>query len=193
MNLYSKVYGLSADDIQKGIVLQSIAKRATEDFITDLIGILVTPMTVANFGAAAVTVSSDAFQQSDLETLLASVNTRRKTVLLHPAYAAKIRSGWVPITNPAIHEVSSWTSAGANVVGCVMDPSALLVATGLPDASAVGKSPMTVERFVLPGLEIPAELCTWVMPGTRQLRAALSVYLGVSPGVTSACKLLKSA
>ena len=193
MNLYSKVYGLSADDIQKGITLASIARKATEDFITDLIGILVTPMTVANYGAAVVSVASDAFGQSDLETLLASVNTRRKTVLLHPSYSSKVRSGWLPVTNPAVYEVSPWTSAGANVVGAVLDPAGLIVATGLPDSSAVGKSPMTVERFVLPGLEIPAELCTWVMPGTRQLRAALSVYLGVAPGVTSACKLLKAA
>ena len=193
MNCYSKVYGLSADDIQKGITLQSIAKRATEDFITDLIGVIVTPLTVVNYGAAVVSVASDAFGQSDLETLLSAVTSRRKVCLLHPSYASKIRSGWVPITNPAIHEVSSWTSAGANVVGCVMDPAGLIVATGLPDASAIGKSPMTVERFVLPGLEIPAELATWVMPGTRQLRCALSVYLGVAPGVTASLKLLKAA
>ena len=193
MNLYSKVYGLSADDIQKGITLQSIAKRATEDFITDLIGVIVTPLTVANFGAAVVSVASDAFGQSDLETFQASVNSWRKVCLMHTSYASKIRIVWVPITNPAIFEVSPWTSAGPNVVGAVLDPSALIVATGLPDSSAIARSPMTVERFVLPGLEIPAELCTWVLPGTRQLRAALSVFLGASPGVTSACKLLKAA
>ena len=193
MNCYSKVYGLSADDIQKGITLQSIAKRATEDFITDLIGVIVTPLTVVNYGAAVVSVASDAFGQSDLETLLSAVTSRRKVCLLHPSYASKIRSTWLPVSNPAVYEVSSWTSAGANVVGAVLDPAALLVVSGLPDSSAIARSPLTLERFVLPGIELPCELAVWTMPGTRQLRAALSVYIGVGVGVASACKLLKSA
>ena len=192
LNCYSKVFGLSSSDIQNGIVLQSIAKRAVEDFLADLIGVIVTPLTVANYGAAAVTVASDAWQQSDLESLLSAVTSRRKVCLLAPAYASKVRSAWLPVSNPAVYELSPWTSAGPNVVGAVLDPAGLIVATGLPDASAIGKSPMTVERFTLPGLEIPAELAVWTMPGTRQLRAALSVYLGVAPGVASACKLLKS-
>ena len=193
MHSYAKCYGLSNADVQSGSTLASIAGKAAEDFVLELLDVILAPLTTANYGAAAVTASSDVFGQADFDTLASSITSRAKTVVLSTPYAQKVKGPWIPATGLPVYEIGRWTGAGSNVVGFVADPSALVIIHGKPSTAATSRGPLSLETFTLPGIGIPVELAAWELPGTRSLRVALTVHLGVAVGIVSSLRLIKSA
>ena len=190
LHQYSKQFGFTSAELQSGITVESVLAKAIEDLCGDIVDAIMAPVTSGNY-STALTVGEAAFTEADLQTLFSSVASRERKILLSTPYFSKIRASWTP-PGAVIHEFSRWSGAGANIVGLACDPAGLVVIHATPNATAIVRSPLTIQTVNIPALGINCQFSSWTTPGTRSMRCALVAYVGSAVGIAGSLKLLKS-
>ena len=205
MNEYSQSFSVTNAELQGGTQIAWMAQKNAIAFADKLIDIMVTPITVANYGAAALVAAAPAFGVSDLATLWAAgKNFTLRNLVLDGAYFARIMP-----TNTLGYQVNQgapafgfdgvwysnrWSSAGANVVGFVASPEAMVIAAGLPIEPPGFNSPFaSVGVATIPGVNLQVQTSTWVKPGTRVQWSAFDIVLGAAKADANALQIVTSS
>lgn len=202
---YSVSFSLSNAQLQNGTQMGWYTYINAVQFANKIIDVLLTPVTVANYGAASLTSAAATFGPADLATVLADAkNFNQKNLVLDGAYTARLTAnsslglGWN--NNGAgygfdkIVESNRWSAAGANVVGFVADPLSLVAAAALPIDPPGGNAAFnSLETTTIPMINFPVQVASWIKPGTRVLWMAYDALFGVQTGDTNGLKLIASA
>lgn len=205
MHEYSASCNISSADLQNGSRMEWLAYITAMSFCNKLIDVILTNVTTVNYGAAVKTIGSAAFGPGDLPDILAAAKDfNTKNLVLDGAYTARLVAttalglGWN--NNGAgygfdkIVQNNRWSAAGANVVGFAADPLALPCAVGLPINPPGSNSAFnSIEATTVPIINMPVQLASWVVPGTRILWMAYDNMFGCNTGDTNALKIITSA
>jgi hypothetical protein len=192
-DLYVQPFGLGEKEYSSGARLEWLADlnaRAFADAISDAVLSL---CTTANFGAAAVTADAAAFTVASFETLIATVPSESRAVVLDSPYFVKVKPAtWLPPGPIAVFECSRFSAAGSQVHGLVADRRAIVLSYGVPQLTTMARQVMARDLIQLPQLGIMVETVTWLQLPTRTVVAAYAVYLGAQVGDANALQLLCS-
>ena len=161
--------------------------------------------TVANYGAAAVDVTSDNFGAAQAKTLWQGIaKAQAKHLLLDSAYYAALmpatKDGFyvdgrdmAPYGFTGIHHVSDWSTAGTNVVGAAINPAAVAVASRLPEIpQKVADQITNIRTLPLDQLGMTVMMCEWGTTKTREDYMTIEAYFGAAKGRAEACALLEN-
>jgi hypothetical protein len=195
-HLLSQQFGISNAEVQSGLSLTNLFTANAEKLGAAIMNVCLGPVTESNFGAAVVTVDPALYTTGDFDTLLASLSSANRAVILDTGYYTRTKTSWLPVGFSSVFENSAWSGAGTNVRGFCCDPRAVVVGAGLPVlppqipglARLLQREVITVQPL---GLDI--EAVTWLRRSDRDVRAALNVYLAAAAADTTALKILKSA
>jgi len=170
-----------------------------------IIDVILTPVTTANFGAAAVTAAAAAFGASDVVTLWAALKDgTMRNLVIDGAYWARLipqTLEGLPLTQggpymsfDGVWYNNRWSSAGTNVVGFACSPEAMVIATGLPlEPPGASSQFASIGSAAIPDINVQIQTSSWLKPGTRVQWQAYDLMLGVAACDTTALKLLTSA
>lgn len=187
-------------DIQFGATLDWLVAKNLAGFAQAVADVLMTPITIANFGAAVWSGTAAGFGAEVLAALYAGLaGSPVKNLVLHSDYYARlIPAGLAPagrLTVPGFDSTSAqsrWSAAGATVKGFVAAPSAVAVAVAPPAHVSSARSPLEVRRLVIPGLGLPCWMATWCQPDNRTQWASFDVTIGAAVADSGAMKLITS-
>ena len=205
MHEYSVSFAVTSTELNSGTRMSWITAINAANMANKIWDVCVTPITVANFGAAAAVSAAAAFSTDDLKTLWAALKdgTMRYLCLDGGHYARLIPTntfgynltqGVAQYGFDGIFYANRWSAAGANVVGFAASPEALVIAAGLPLEPPGSNSQFaSLSSATIPGVEMPIQTASWVKPGTRVQWQAYDIMLGVAACDTSALKILASA
>jgi hypothetical protein len=161
-------------------------------------------ITAANYSTLTPLIrSSGGFGFSDLQFVWGQLKKAgRKHLMLDGSYLARIVNnptlfqatpvvpgvGWknaVGFDYIALH--TEWSAAGANIIGFACDPQALGVALGLPviDAPGIPGGVFATARGMLPGVDVPIQVCTWFNTATRTYWGSFDIMFGATALDTS--------
>lgn len=180
---------------QSGARIAYAANFAIRQLCNSIVDFVKLNITVANFGSPAVTAAASAWTQGDFSTLVASLDSERRAVILDKSYAMRTPQTWLPASgNCTVFEDNRWTTAGSNIVGFCASPEAFVFRYARPDSTATQRKVVLASSIQLPqlgGIEI--EVSTWLATDTRNLHCAYSLYFSATPADKNALKLLASA
>ncbi len=193
--LLSQQFGISNTDAQSGLTTRRLAQANWQTFSKTIIDEAMALLTTGNFGTLT-TVASVMFGKSELEQAINAVRTPRRALLLRSDYFAKICPAqfiggqWsLPGFPGGVHELD-FSAAGANVVGAVIDPSAIAFAAGLP-VQGVARS-LDQRMISIRELEIIVQAAAWLSLSSRSARCSFDCYVGSAVGIAANCKLILS-
>lgn len=186
LTLYCQPFGMTSGDIQNGFTVNQIFQKNLAIFEASLQAAIFAKLTTATFGEPVVSVASDAFGVGDFDSLIESVASNRRCVVLDSPYFVRVKPDWFPARFNNLHEASAWPDT---LRGFSSDPSGLIVPYALP------QPPQPVSRSIrqimtLPNLRVPCEVTAWHGTASKSDRVCLSVYLGAVHGDADALKLL---
>ncbi len=187
--------------LQQGFRLESLFEINLQVLANKIMDVTTAPLTVANFGTAAVTAAAEDFGTDDLKTLYAlAKNYNQKGLVLDGSYLAQ----FIPTDKlhfalgeqgaygfDKIAPNNRWTGADANVVGAVIDPQAIGAGSGLSIIDpALANLMMIRETIIIPGINLPVQFCVWASMATRAIWGSYDVMYGAALGDASAAELI---
>lgn len=159
-----------------------------------LIDVMLTPVTLANFGTTAVVDKTAAdFGAADVKTIRAEIaKANRKILMLHPDWYTKLLpttlehiriqdnggAGFAGFDE--IHEITRWDGAGANIVGFAGDPQALGMVARLPEIPSEAANLMDTEVMLLEEAGLNIQVNTWFATGSRNTYHTFDVLFGAA-------------
>ncbi len=211
MHQYSQPFQVSNDDLQKGLRMEHLVTINVANFANKIIEVATVPITTSIFGAATVVQTAAAFSFTEMAALQAALkNSAIKNLILDGSYVARIAntpgffqtagvvggstSAWKAFGWDGIFPNSDWTGAGANVKGFACHPQAIAGVTGLPvTPPSIPGGIMSVNTFVVPGLQVTVAVYTWFNPKTRTMWTSYDIMAGFVAVDTTAGFLVTSA
>ena len=200
VNQKTKAFHVANTDIQQGFVIQQLAEGNAIALATALWDVVATLLTTTNFTNTPVVSTAALFGQDAMQSLYASVDSNTIYAVLANAYYAKLLRWQTTDIGPdadgfaRVMKASRWSAAGANVVGFACDPSAILLASGLPKTlPEIAGSLVSQDTVTIPGVGLTVQVNSWVSTATRALWLSYDVMFGAAVGNASALTLLKSA
>ena len=198
-------FGITNAQLNQGFRLKQIANIQLIMLANAVMDAAMTPITVANYGAAVVAgVSAANFGPDDLSVLFAAAkNFNTKNLVLDGSYLAQ----FIPTDKlkfklgedgafgfDLIAENNRFTAADAKVQGFVADPQALAVASGLSIIDdAVAKNMLVNEVITLDALGgLAVRFNVWGSLSTRNVWGSFGLMFGAAKGDGSALKLITS-
>jgi hypothetical protein len=194
--LYVQAFGLSNNDLQSGgwSAWTSLAEQAAHKLGETLTDAVATLLTTANFGTAAVTVQPSSFGQADFDTLVASLASPERAVVLDSAYWSRVKSTWLPVGFNSVYEMGRWTAAGTNVRGFIADPRAIVARAAIPLLPTLANGPAIFRELIqIPELGLVATADVWFGLQGRTIQGAICLIFAPAVGDANALKLLVSA
>lgn len=190
-------FHISSADIQNGSLLEHLSTSNLHTFAGAIMDVILTPLTTANYGAPAVATPEASFGMAEVSTLANAIKSPRRALLLSTLAFSNIANhltwadgewrlpGW-----SFVGEISDWSSAGTNVYGAALDPSALIVATGQP---LMPRAPMVQSKVISTPLQLPALASFWPDSQLRLGWASFDLVIGVVTGKSANLKLVSSS
>jgi ATP-dependent Clp endopeptidase proteolytic subunit ClpP len=199
---YGHSFHLTNAQLQSGTQVAWLVRKNAIKFADYLMGVILTPVTTANFGDAVLVAAPAAFGPSDLPAVRAAgKNFTMKNLVLDGDYFSRV----IPVTRDmldvsdgggqfgfdSIQENNYWPAAVGNVRGFVASPESMAIVLGLPiEPPGFGTAFNSVDVATIPGLNVSVQTASWVKPGTRVQWQAFDVMAGVSKADTTALKLI---
>ena len=148
----------------------------------------------ANGYATAATVTAPNFGSQDFDKMFVSVPSPERAIILAPEFFAKVRPPtWFAPNFDSVYEQSTWTGGETNLVGLTAAPGCAILVYAKPEISPIGQNVIRSSSFTVPQLGIDVSASLYFLPATREMRFALSVYIGIAPADTTAATLLLSS
>lgn len=189
-------FGLGYADIQNSIRLERLVK-INLDALADKIWALATaPITVANFGAAAVTAADSAVTpgSAQLKALWAGVSKAgRKTLIVNPGIYSQLiptATTGLPLSAGAygfdggVFYASLFPSE-AKLAGFACSSEAIAMAAAAPDLDSVGQDFLVREVVPIEGLGISVYYNVWADKSTRNLVGSMELMFGANKAITT--------
>ena len=189
-------FGLGYADIQNSIRLERLVK-INLDALADKIWALATaPITVANFGAAAVTAADSAVTpgSSQLKALWAGVSKAgRKALIVNPGIYSQLiptSTTSLPLSEGAygfdggVFYASQFPSE-TKLAGFACAPEAVALAAAAPSLDHVRDGMLVSEVVALEGLGMSIYYNVWADKSTRNLVASAELMFGANKAVTN--------
>jgi hypothetical protein len=200
VNHYNQPFGLTAQEINQGFQLTRLAKIHLRKLANKILDVAYTPITVANYGSAAVNSTAANFDSADLQTLWAALEDgSMRNVVLDSAWFAK----FLPTSRESLdvngrgaygfdgmYHCSRWDGAGTNVCGFAASPEAMAVAAGLPHNDLTPPGEVMTSLTLIPDLGITVQSCLWFARKSRSWRASYDLMFGAAAVDTSALKIV---
>lgn len=195
-------FHLTNTQLNQGYKLNQIA-TINANVLCDTISDVVTALMVTGTYGTAVTIGAAAnFDSADLPPIYAAAkNYNRKNLILDGGHLAYLlpTNKWQFALGEAgafgfdlIAENNRWTSATANTVGFICDPSAIAVASGLPTNSAPAGEFISQSTVALKN-GMTVQVNVWFSRASRALWTSYDVMFGAAAGDTTAAELLITA
>lgn len=196
MNQYTQPFNISSSDMSAGLRLENIRYLNLATFANKVIEVATAPITVANFGAAAVVKAAANFGYNELSSLQALLKKSPvKNLILDGAYIARIANApaffqmagvvggdtksWKAFGWDIIAPNSDWTGADPKVQGFACHPQAIAGITGLPLIPPnIPGGIFQSQTFAIPGIGATVLLSTWFNPSTRKLWTSFDIMAG---------------
>ena len=189
-------FGLEYSDIQNSVRLERLVK-INLDALADKIWALATaPITVANFGAAAVTAADSAVTpgSAQLKALWAGVSKAgRKALIVNPGIYSQLiptSTTSLPLSEGAygfdggVFYASQFPSE-AKLAGFACAPEAVALAAAAPSLDHVRDGMLVSEVVALEGLGMNIYYNVWADKSTRALVASAELMFGANKAVTN--------
>lgn len=189
-------FGLEYSDIQNSVRLERLVK-INLDALADKIWALATaPITVANFGAAAVTAADSAVTpgSAQLKALWAGVSKAgRKALIVNPGIYSQLiptSTTSLPLSEGAygfdggVFYASQFPSE-AKLAGFACAPEAVALAAAAPSLDHVRDGMLVSEVVALEGLGMNIYYNVWADKSTRSLVASAELMFGANKAVTN--------
>lgn len=189
-------FGLEYSDIQNSVRLERLVK-INLDALADKIWALATaPITVANFGAAAVTAADSAVTpgSAQLKALWAGVSKAgRKALIVNPGIYSQLiptSTTSLPLSEGAygfdggVFYASQFPSE-AKLAGFACAPEAVALASAAPSLDHVRDGMLVSEVVTLEGLGMNIYYNVWADKSTRSLVASAELMFGANKAVTN--------
>lgn len=198
----SKSFHITNDQMQKGFRLQQLFDINLRTLANGIIDAATAPLTAANYGAALVNADAEDFGTDDLKVLFAAAkNYEVKNLVLDGSYLAQ----FLPTDKfqfmlgeqgaygfDGMYMNNRWDGAETSVQGFVCDPSALAVASGLPQLDpSISKLMLVDEVIQIPDLGISIKFNVWGATAGRVVWGSFGVMFGAAAGDTTAAELIK--
>jgi hypothetical protein len=208
VNQLTRPFNVSNSDLQGGLRMENLVDINVAKFADIIMGVVMGPLTAANYPATPLVCAAATFDWSDLQTLWGQLKKSRvKNLILDGTYMARIinaptlyqkagvasGTGWQDFGWDGIYQNTSWDGAETNVQGFACNPQAVGIIAGLPLQAPVSDQVLTRTDFTLPGLELSVSLYTWFSLPQRAGWCSLDVMLGASLLDGTAGVLIKSA
>jgi ATP-dependent protease ClpP protease subunit len=208
---YSTGFSVSNSDLNSGLRLENLMTISTAKFANTVIEAATAPITVANFGAATVTSTPDAFSFSQMATLQAALKKSPvKNLILDGSYIARIANtpaffqtagviggdtgAWRAFGWNLIAQNTDWAGADANTVGFACHPQAIAGIVGLPlTPPNIPGGILQENTEIVPGLDIAIALYSWYNPATRTMWNSFDVVAGFAAADKTAGFIVASA
>ena len=205
MHEYSVSFHVTSTELNSGTRMDWLTRINAAALANKIMDVILTPVTTANFGAAAVTSSAAAFGASDVATLWAALKDgTMRNLVIDGAYWARLipqSLEGLPLTQGGSYMGfdgawynNRWTGAGTNVVGFACSPEAMVIASGLPlEPPGASSQFASIGSAAIPEINVQIQTSSWLKPGTRVQWQAYDLMLGVAACDTTALKILTSA
>jgi hypothetical protein len=197
---YNQPFKILASEYQQGFRLQQLIDIHLAAFADAIIDVALTPVTVANYGAATLSCDPSAFGADEVRTLYAALKKSEvKNLVLDSNFYAR----FLPVSaldlgpRPGTggiqrwYENTRWSGAGTGIRGFICNPQALAVASGLPlDPPDSGREYLAADSVTIPGLGLSVAYYVWFSRGARAHCASFDVMFGAAKADATAMKLV---
>ncbi len=168
-------------------VTASLIRLVEQDIVT----LVTTAMTTANFGATDSSVTTVNFDETELQVLIGACGSKPRTLLIPNAARAGIvdslmlgPNGW---QYPGIETVREVTATLGDAHTVLASPEALAFIVEKPEAfNHYPPGELQIKEIVLPTLNIPAWHVVWIDRATRSSWQSIELLFGVSPANVNA-------
>ncbi|MEN9535090.1 MAG: hypothetical protein RLZ22_152 [Verrucomicrobiota bacterium] len=199
-------FAITASELASGHRLERLI-RISLDALADKIWALATaPITVANFGAAAVTKAATGITPTsgDIAKVWAAVSkSPRKGLVVNPTiYSQLIPTSTTGLSlgqgaygfDNGVHYATQF-SGETNMIGFGCAPEALVMAAAAPAIDDAVRAQFAVSDIVtLDQLGLSVQYNVWGSTANRQVNASLEVMFGAAAGITDGTMaIIKSA
>lgn len=198
-----KRFKLTNAELNSGHNLERLIKKNLQKFADKVLDTVMTPLTVANFGAAHVAATPADLDVTDLKKLWGDASDfSEKNLILQGGYYSQ----FLPSTHDnftlqdgaygfdKFRLNNRFNGAGAGVVGVLADPQAMAIASALPDLTDEVRSLLTTHQVIyLEDLGLSVLFTKWAASGSRTTWCAFEVMIGSKEADTSAAKLIATA
>jgi hypothetical protein len=205
VNQYSASFALTNAEINQGFRIEMLAEKNLRQLANKIIDVALTPVTVANFGAATVDVdNAPLVTATSLKSLWAALQdgSERNLVVDGSIYAQFLPSNLDGFTLAGNGRSSGifgfdgfyfnnrWTGAGATIKGFAASPEAVAMAAGIPLSSPVTDDLISQENILIEDLGLTVQMNMWSSRSSRALWCSYDIMFGAAKGDTSALKIL---
>jgi len=199
-------FAITSAELASGHRLERLIRISLDALADKIWALATTPVTVANFGAAAVTKAATGITATsgDLPKVWAAISkSDRKGLVVSPT----IYSQLIPTSTTAINlgagaygfenGVHYATSFGgeANMIGFGCSPEALVMAAAAPAIDDAVRAQFAISDIVtLDQLGLSVQYNVWGSTANRQVNASLELMFGAAKGLTDGTMaIIKSA
>lgn len=211
VNQYTQPLHLTSQQLNSGVRLADLIEAKLGSFLSKIVQVVTTPITVANFSMLAPLIQPQAaFGFSDLATLQGQLEKSRiKNLLLAGTYIARISNtpgffqktgtlggleqAWSGFGWDLVGLNTEWQAADPNVQGFACNPQAIGVIVGLPQEPVDGDNVIQTGTAILPGVNAAVQTNLWMDANARTMRATYDIMLGASLVDNTAGIIIKSA
>ena len=196
LNHLYQPFGLAYSDIQNAVRLERLVKINLDKLADSIWAAATAPITVANFGAAAVTAADSAVTPgpAQLKALWAGVSKAgRKALIVNPGIYSQLiptSTTSLPLSEGAygfdggVFYASQFPSE-AKLAGFACAPEAVALAAAAPSLDHVRDGMLVSEVVALEGLGMSIYYNVWADKSTRNLVASAELMFGANKAVTN--------
>jgi len=157
----------------------------------DILALVTTAMTAANFGATDSSVTTVNFDEVELQVLIGACGSKPRTLLIPNAARAGIvdtlklgTNGW---QYPGVETIREVSAAMGDAHTVLAGPEAFTFIAEKPDSfNHFPPGELQVKEIILPVLNIPAYCVVWIDRATRSAWQSVELFFGVAPANVAA-------
>ena len=196
---HSKSFHVTQAQLNKGHSLKQLIRKNMQTVANAARDAVFEPLTIANYGAAALDVTAAAFVPGDLQSVWATCKDfPTKNLLIDGAYYSKLLPTNAESFLPGSTGAYGWDSIAMNnrwsgvddVIGFAGSTDSLVIASGEPVMDS------GLENLLDDYMEVPLDgglsvyVASWVSLATRTRWMSIGLMLGAAKGDVTAGKLI---
>lgn len=204
VDAYSQPFHITSKELNQKMRLDNLAQANLQTLGLTLSKVWTALVLVGTFTNTATTVAQASFVTASAKALLGSImKCSEKHLILDGVAFAQLapsdknafqlgESGAYGFNG--IHCQTDWTGATANVYGFAAGPEAMALYANIPVMDPGVAARLDGQKnFVIPGIELPIQVNTWIDVNTRARWASYDIMFGAAVAEASALTVVKSA
>lgn len=203
VDAYSQPFHITSKELNQKMRIDNLAQANLQAFAVTLSKVWTALILTGTFTNTAVTVAQASFAAANAKSLLGSImKCREKHLVLDGVAFAQLAPSDKNSFNLSesgaygfngIHCQTEWTGATANVYGFAAGPEALAMYANIPIIDPAVASRLEGQKnIVIPGIELPIQVNTWVDVNTRTRWASYDIMFGAAVAEATALTVVKS-